>query len=367
MTREEFSLFDVAKIVWKRKKTIITVVSIVTILSLVFSFLLPKWYKATSVIVSERSSSGLNIGAIAGQFGLGGMLSGGDETQSRYIAILNSASIKRDIAKKFNLQEKYNKETMMKTIEEFSSNYSVGLGDEMQISISIIDKDQEIVFDMVNYTVEALDSLNIALSTGSAHNKRIFIEKQIKDIQDTLLNIEHELIKIMKDENVISLEDQVKVGVEKAAELRSSIIMKEVELEVAEKTFQAESPQIIQLKNELESLRGKFNDFYKSSTGKQLFPNFTTIPEVGLEIEILKRKIEYYTTLLKYMGPQYEEAKIEEAKNIPTFQILDKAVRPELKYKPKKSKIVILGFIVSLIFSLYYVYFDERWWKGSKK
>jgi tyrosine-protein kinase Etk/Wzc len=240
MTREEFSLFDVAKIVWKRKKTIITVVSIVTILSLVFSFLLPKWYKATSVIVSERSSSGLNIGAIAGQFGLGGMLSGGDETQSRYIAILNSAS-------------KYNKETMMKTIEVFSSNYSVGLGDEMQVSISIIDKDQEIVFDMVNYTVEALDSLNIALSTGSAHNKRIFIEKQIKDIQDTLLNIEHELIKIMKDEDVISLEDQVKVGVEKAAELRSSIIMKEVELEVAEKTFQAESPQIIQLKNELES------------------------------------------------------------------------------------------------------------------
>ena len=367
MTREEFSLFDVAKIVWKRKKTIITVVSIVTILSLVFSFLLPKWYKATSVIVSKGSSSGLNIGAIAGQFGLGGMLSGGDETQSRYIAILNSASIKRDIAKKFNLQEKYNKETMMKTIEEFSSNYSVGLSDELQISISIIDKDQEIVFDMVNYTVEALDSLNIALSTGSAHNKRIFIEKQIKDIQDTLLNIEHELIKIMKDEDVISLEDQVKVGVEKAAELRSSIIMKEVELEVAEKIFQAESPQIIQLKNELESLRGKFNDFYKSSTGKQLLPNFTTIPEVGLKIEILKREIEYYTILFKYMGPQYEEAKIEEAKDIPTFQILDKAVRPELKYKPKKSKIVILGFIVSLIFSLYYVYFDERWWKGSKK
>ena len=361
MTQERFSLFDIAKIVWKRKKTIITIVSIVTVLSLVFSFLLPKWYRATSVIVSKGGSSGLNIGAIAGQFGLGGMLGGGDETQNRYIAILNSTSIKRDVAKKFNLQEKYNKKTMMKTIEEFNSHYNVNIGDEMQIFISIIDKDQEIVSDMVNYTVEILDSLNIALSTSSAHSKKIFIEKQMQDIQDTLVKVENELIKIMKDENILSLEDQVKVGVEKAAELKSGIIMKEIELEVAEKTFQSGSPQIIQLKYELKSLQGKFNDFYKSSTGKRLLPNFSTIPEVGLKIEVSKRKIEYYTTLLKYMGPQYEEAKIEEAKDIPTFQILDEATRPELKYKPKKALIVIFGWFMSLCFSIIFVLIDNKY------
>ncbi len=294
------------------------------------------------------------------------MLGGGDETQNRFIAILNSKTIKNKIAQKFHLQEKYEKKTLMKTIEEFESNYAVNLGGEMQIYISIVDKDQEIVADMVNYTVETLDSLNIKFSTGSAHSKRIFIEKQIDKIEDTLSVIEDELIKIMKDENILIFEEQVKVGVEKAAEIKSSIMLKEIELEVAEKTLSSDSYQVIQLKYELESLRGKFNEFYKSSDGKRLLPDFSTIPEVGLKIEILKRKVAYYTTVLKYIGPQYEEAKIEEAKDIPTFQILDRAIRPELKYKPKKSKIVILGFIVSLIFTLYYVYFDERWWKKLK-
>ena len=57
----------------------------------------------------------------------------------------------------------------------------------------------------------------------------------------------------------------------------------------------------------------------------------------------------------------YEEAKIQEARDTPTVQVLDNAILPELKYKPVRSRIVIVAFALSAIFSIYFVYFRTRW------
>ena len=50
-----------------------------------------------------------------------------------------------------------------------------------------------------------------------------------------------------------------------------------------------------------------------------------------LQLIKLQRNVEYYSRLVEYLGPLYEQQKFEEAKNIPTLQILDFAERPELK------------------------------------
>ena len=46
---------------------------------------------------------------------------------------------------------------------------------------------------------------------------------------------------------------------------------------------------------------------------------------------------------------EYEEAKIEEAKDIPTVQVLDVAKVPEKKSKPRRVLLVISILLVCLI------------------
>lgn len=74
----------------------------------------------------------------------------------------------------------------------------------------------------------------------------------------------------------------------------------------------------------------------------------------------MQRSIDYYAKLIEYLGPQYEQSKIEEKKDIPTLQILDYAVRPERKAKPKRSLIVIItGFISGILLSSFYIIKDN--------
>ncbi|MFO7891950.1 MAG: GNVR domain-containing protein [bacterium] len=56
--------------------------------------------------------------------------------------------------------------------------------------------------------------------------------------------------------------------------------------------------------------------------------------------------------MLEYLAPQYEQAKIQEMKDVPTIQVIDWATRPEWKSKPKRAYIVILSFLISFMVSI---------------
>jgi len=224
----------------------------------------------------------------------------------------------------------------------------------------MIDKDQELVADMTNYIIHCLDSLNIELTVSNARNNRIFMELRVNSLMDSLEYISKDLAGFMKSNGILSIEDQVAAGVEHAALLQSKIIMLEVELEVAKQSFGNENPTVNLLKYELQSLQGKYDDYIGSNNVNSLIPNFSEVPDLQLQLLKMQQKAEYYTRLIEYLGPMYEQQKFEEAKDIPTLQILDRAVRPELKTKPKRATIVILVFLLSIIIANTYAIIKER-------
>jgi uncharacterized protein involved in exopolysaccharide biosynthesis len=52
--------------------------------------------------------------------------------------------------------------------------------------------------------------------------------------------------------------------------------------------------------------------------------------------------------LFDLLTKEYEIAKIEEAKSMPTIQVLDKAEPPEKKCKPRRTRMVLLAGAASL-------------------
>jgi uncharacterized protein involved in exopolysaccharide biosynthesis len=260
---------------------------------------------------------------------------------------------------KFDLKEHYKLKYAELAIKKLEKNLIFEVGDEYQVEISMFDKNQDMVAHMTNYVVHCLDSLNIELSVSNARNNRQFMEKRVNAVVDSLEIVGDQLAKYMKDEGILSLEDQVSVGVQQAALIRSLIIQIEVEYEVALKSFNENNAIVKQKKNELQSLERKYSEFINNNSIDKLIPNFSKVPDMQLELLKLQRKVEYFSKLVEYLGPLYEQQKFEEAKNIPTLQVLDYAVRPELKAKPKRAIIVILVFLLSGFLAVSYVVVKE--------
>lgn len=58
-------------------------------------------------------------------------------------------------------------------------------------------------------------------------------------------------------------------------------------------------------------------------------------PQLALSFERYKREVEFYGKMLEVLIPQYEMAKLEEAKGEISFQLIDKAIPPIQEFKPR--------------------------------
>ncbi len=361
MNDKELQIIDYIKIILTQKKFIILAMVIVIILAALISFILPKWYKATVVLLPPTSEgpSFSGLSASLGAFGLGSIF-GGNEDQFRLVAILRSRSLLEAMNDKYNFQERYKLKILDDTFKKLRSNIAIHIGDEEQIIFSFSSKDQDEVANMTNYAIYCLDSINISLATNQAMNSREFVEKRILLVQDSLLILEKNIEKFMKTHGIISISDQMTASVENAADLKAKIMSKEIELELKKTYLDVEKPEILLLLQEITLLRNNYSNFFIDSANDQLFINFNEIPKIERELLRLKRQAEYYIKLLEYLGPQYEQARIEEAKDVPTIQVLDKAARPDKRDKPRRALFVIKISIVAFIISLYIAYFRGK-------
>jgi uncharacterized protein involved in exopolysaccharide biosynthesis len=70
--------------------------------------------------------------------------------------------------------------------------------------------------------------------------------------------------------------------------------------------------------------------------------------------------VKYNETLYELLAKQYEMAKLDEARDAVVIQIIDKAVQPERKVKPKKATIVALSTFVGFLVSILVTFVIER-------
>ncbi len=67
---------------------------------------------------------------------------------------------------------------------------------------------------------------------------------------------------------------------------------------------------------------------------------------------LLSRDAKIKEMLFELLTKEFEIAKIEEAKSMPTIQVLDKAIVPENKSKPARTKIVLISGILSFFVAM---------------
>jgi tyrosine-protein kinase Etk/Wzc len=351
-------LLDYVVVLARHKRFVVRFIGASIVLGAIILFLIvPRWYKSTAVVVPPRQKSMLSMmsslkSSTSSLRALGIGVQNDDIQQ--YQVILNSRRIKEEVINKFDLMKVYDLETMEKTIKELEDNVSIALGKEdAAVEINVYDTSPQRAADIANYYVDMLNKIYLEISISEATSNRKFLEdrynKNIKDLE----NAENQYKKFQEKYGVYSVTDQVKSAIEVAAKLQSQIVLKEVELGIIDRTTTAENENRKIVKIELEELKRqmknmKFGPPAKDS-GIQIFAPFEKTPEIGMQYLNFYRDMEIQGKILEILVPLYEQAKIEEQRNIPTVLSLDHAVPAIKASKPKRLVILLIITLASII------------------
>jgi tyrosine-protein kinase Etk/Wzc len=273
-----------------------------------------------------------------------------------FAAILKSRAVVEPVIKEENLLKVYGVRKMEDGLKEFFSHLQVNVENEGIISIEFEDRNRDRAARVANLLVEELDLVNRMTSTSKAKNARIFIEERLSQTQTNLKAAEDSLRSYQERNKAIVLDEQMKAAVQAAAELKAEMTSAEIQMNVLGKNMLPDHPQIQQLKsrvNEIKRQLGMLESGSENTKDKNVLgAPFSQVPSLSLELARLTREVKIQEKLFELLTQQYEQYKIEETKDTPTVQVLDKASPPETKYKPKRAIMVLIAGIVSLFLSV---------------
>jgi uncharacterized protein involved in exopolysaccharide biosynthesis len=149
--------------------------------------------------------------------------------------------------------------------------------------------------------------------------------------------------------------------------LRSQVASKEAQVEAMRGFATDKNPALMRAEKELAALRAELARFEggQSSGSIAEFP-VGIVPSAGLEYVRKLREVRYRESLLEALTKQYEIARIDEAKDASIIQILDKAVAPIRRIRPRRTMIVALAMFSSLFVAISLVLLAESWSRAKQ-
>ncbi|MCF7805433.1 MAG: hypothetical protein K9N46_06150 [Candidatus Marinimicrobia bacterium] len=380
--KTDFTFIDYLYMLVKHRWLIIINGLIFCLIAAVYSLLMPKTYTAhvtimppesqgASSIFSSMASATSNL-PIPG--GLGSLIGGSSGEVTSYLTLLKSRNMAVRTIERFNLLERYNSKNIDEALVSFYNNVDIELTEEGAVRIDTYAsteflhpdsseiESRQLAAEMANYMAAELDRINTKLRTKQARLTREFIGKRYEQNKEDLRQIEEEMQAFEEKHGVISIEDQVSAAIQSAAELKTEIILNEIQLKAMKSTLNPESPSVVQQEVRLKALRNSMQELKTGQNGEagmQIFPPFDQAPELGIRFLRIKREMEVQNLIYEFLTQQFEQAKLQEARDTPTVQVVDEAVAPILREKPKRKLLVLFIGFISVIISAAYIFTVE--------
>jgi tyrosine-protein kinase Etk/Wzc len=349
----DFLDFLVVLTKWK-KFLLILIISTFLISYLAIYFLIDEEFDSKALIIPSDDAS--SSGSISGMMknlkdlplGLGGISK--SKSTDLYLTIIYSRSNLENIIEKFDLMNDYGLESIEKTVKLFSKKIEAAVTDEDAFEITVRAKTREKAAEIVNYILEVLNQKVIELNVAKSRDNRIFLENRYSELKENLRVVEDSLQRFQQSTGLYEAKEQLKLIAGAYTELDTKISMKKIELEILENVYEKESPQANMLRQEISLMESEFNGLKRNKNDESFLLALNSLPENMKNFLRLYRDIEIYTAILEFIVPLYEQAKLEEQKNIPVLQVIDYGVVPEKKAYPPR---LLIAFIVTLIVSLF--------------
>ncbi len=379
MANTQANLLDYLAVLVKWRKLIAINFFIVCLIAAAFSLIMPQTYTAHTTILPPKEEGAMGISSFLRNLPIGGMGIGNVSDEANlFLAILNSRTMMESVVEKFDLVNRYKVKNIEKAILTLRDHVTFEITKEETITLSASattktfptsakrEEARTTSRDMANFFIRRLDEINRQLKSEKARNDRLFIENRYHQNLEDLHRAEEAMKAFSQKNGAVALEAQIKAVIEVLAEMKARIISKEIDLKLQRSYLDETHPDYLRSKRELEEMNQKYAQIKRGSfdadddlkNADVLLP-IEKVPDLVTQYGRLLREFSLQMKLMEFLLPEYETAKIEEAKNTPTVQVLDEAVAPIKRSKPKRAIFVLLWGAVSLIITSSYAFGKE--------
>jgi tyrosine-protein kinase Etk/Wzc len=360
----QIDLIELAILLLQGKKTIFRFMLAAVVITAVVVFgVMKPMYTAEATILPPQTAPGSGMAQLASQLGsLGalGALSGVKSSSEVYLGILGSRTIADSLIKQYDLREVYGTKRLSDTAKKLKSRSSFETGKNTLITISVEDHDPKRAADLANSYLDALREQNGRLALTEAGQRRLFFEQQLEREKNALADAEVELKKTQEQTGLIAPGGQAQVEIETIAQTRAQIASFQIEMASLKQGATDENPAVVRLQTQISDLQQQLrrleNDPANRQTGN-IQPPTSKMPGLALEYVRKQREVKYNEVLFEMIAKQYEAARLDESRESPVLQVVDRALVPDKKSGPPRLLLMVsscfLGAFVGAVYVIW--------------
>lgn len=374
------------RLLWNHRRQLLWAAACGLLASTLLAFLLAPRYESTARLMppDNNSNSGLAMAAavmsgggtgdasgVGGLAGIATDLLGLKSTSEQFVGILKSRTVQDKLIEQFNLQKLYSDRRMEDARRDLTKHTDLSVDRKSQIvSITVTDKSPQRAAAMSQEYVEQLNRLVAELSTSSARRERIFLEGRLQSVSQELEVAEKDFSEFASKNTALDVKEQGKAMLQAAATLQGQLIAAQSQYEGLRQIYTDNNARVITLKaridelqRQLQKLGGKGESTTDASAGStdSIYPSIRKLPLLGVTYADLYRKAKIQEIVLEALTKEYEMARVQEVKEIPTVKVLDAAQIPDKKSFPPRLLIMFIGTIFVLAIAATWVFAKNNW------
>ena len=342
---KSLNLLDLLIVVvqWKKFLIITLFLTLVSVYLLIF-FFVEEQYTSNALVIPIQEEG---IGGLAGL--MGGISGGGlpfdiggfsNPEISMYNTIIYSRTNLQNIVDEFNLVEVYNLDSSdvefsKKAVTRLSEDITAEETENLAFEISVDAPSPQLAADITNYIIATLNEKILELKISKSRQNRIFLQNRVYEIKQNLKIAEDSLLYYQQETGILNPEEQIKGIMQAYANLETELITSEIEKSILENIWDENSPQLQKLDITIDEYEKKINELKEKGEDNGILLSLKSLPEKTLNYFRYLREVEVNSRILEFILPLYEQAKLEEQKDIPVLKVIDYGIPPAKKSFPR--------------------------------
>jgi capsule polysaccharide export protein KpsE/RkpR len=366
------------RLFWERRALFGWVALYAALVSTIIVFLIPNRYQAKAELMPPEGQQGLGAALLSAMSskgssgagalgGLAGDLLGSKNSGALFVGVMKSRTVADRIVEEFDLQLLYRDKKMEDARDDLDDHSDINEDRKSGIiSVTVTDHDARRAAAMAQAYVNELDRLVAQVSTSAARRERIFLEGRLKEVKADLDTASKRFSEFASKNTALDIPAQSRAMMESAATLQGQLIAAQSELSGLQQIYADSNIRVKSLKariNELHQQLQKMggNPANPSSDEGLIAPPIRKLPLLGVMYADLYRQNKIEETVYELLTQQYEMAKVQEAKEIPSVKVLDVPVVPTKKSFPPRLIFILTGIVLAVAGTAAWLVYRKKW------
>jgi len=366
------------RLLWSNRGLLLKCVACGMAVGLLIALLIPARYESTTRLMPPDGQQGTGIAGMLSAFagggggggataleGLAGNVLGVKTSGDLFIGVLQSRTVRDDLITKFNLRKLYWDRRWEDARRDLAKNTDLSEDKKSGIiAIRVTDRSPQRAAAMAREYVDELNWVMTQLNTSSAHRERVFLEERLGQVKQDLGRAEKDFSEFASKNMALDVPAQGKAMVEAAGSLEGELIAAQTELQGLKQIYTDSNVRVRSTQARVDELNRQLHKM-GGNAGKpddqSMYPSIRQLPLLGVTYADLLRRTKIQEAIFETLTQEYELAKVQEVKEIPSVKVLDPPDIPEKKSFPPRAQITVLGGLFASMLFILWILGSHAW------